>query len=814
MLGRPAWTIKWFLRGSVLLSAALAGGLLNVPLPLVTSAQGSSIRADALVLVNPASASYPDFQHYIQPYLDNFGIPYDEIDIATSPVGSGVGDYSLLIIGHRQIDPYNTYLDSTEEANISAAVSAGTGLVNFDDDLSGDGINPRYEFVDDIFHFGYGAVSTGSGVTFPSPQTHYVTERHGPTESIGTLTMSLAGITLPGGVTALAVTNTEPFVAVTTHGQGHAVQWGSYDWMSHSIKGPVYGLDDLVWRSIVWAARKPFVMQGLPPFVTMRVDDVSDPFEWIDTVNEFGIKPWTGLFLHEIDDTEAAELSSLVNAGLATASVHAFTYDDFFYFDPSTGADWPDNIMADYYLEATQWHITYSIPVAKIVVPHYYELGTNAFSGLSNWGVEFVATEIEPGQILPGSPWIMNGPYRLYEAGLAGPEWISGASRPLYYADFITVPNHPEFNGQFFNCLTEIRDDGGYEWYPSNDVSGTIGRGTRQTKRALDSMVLATLFTHGYYIHGGYGGGPYYDPISADNWRAILQGITSNLEPYDPIYVTLDDACQYVRAMYTSDVTDAVYDQASGQLTIDLEGYTDLQTMLYLFIEEDDQIQDLLVDVPSFSGSTQVVHQLGPPAPGTITIVKETDPSGGTDFSFAGSLGTFSLDDGESNEFRDLARGDYDVTEALPAGWGLDSVVCTGGDSDPVTGGVTIHLDAGEDIVCSFNNEELPPGHGSITVVKQTDPADGSGFSFAGDLGTFSLDDGGNKEFGDLAPGDYDVTEAVSEGWRLDSVVCTGGDSDPITGGVTIHLRAGEDVTCAFTNHSHLFYFPLVARSW
>ena len=69
---------------------------------------------------------------------------------------------------------------------------------------------------------------------------------------------------------------------MTTYGSGHAVQWGSYDWMSHDVLGPLFGLDDLVWRSIVWAARKPFVMQGLPPFVTMRMDDVIDPSWWID----------------------------------------------------------------------------------------------------------------------------------------------------------------------------------------------------------------------------------------------------------------------------------------------------------------------------------------------------------------------------------------------------------------------------------------------------------------------------------------------------------------------------------------------------
>jgi hypothetical protein len=40
------------------------------------------------------------------------------------------------------------------------------------------------------------------------------------------------------------------------------------------------------------------------------------------------------------------------------------------------------------------------------------------------------------------------------------------------------------------------------------------------------------------------------------------------------------------------------------------------------------------------------------------------------------------------------------VTEAVPTGWDLDNVVCTGGDSDLISNGVSVHLDPGETIVC------------------------------------------------------------------------------------------------------------------
>ena len=142
-----------------------------------------------------------------------------------------------------------------------------------------------------VFGFGYGGAVSGSGVTFPNGALHYIAERHAPGEAIATGQMSLAGVTLPGDVTAVAVTGAQPFVAVTTYGVGRAVQWGSYAWMSTSVHGPVFRLDDLVWRSLVWAARKPFVMQGMPPFLTMRVDDESGNFEWIHIANSSASNP-------------------------------------------------------------------------------------------------------------------------------------------------------------------------------------------------------------------------------------------------------------------------------------------------------------------------------------------------------------------------------------------------------------------------------------------------------------------------------------------------------------------------------------------
>ncbi|HWX18988.1 MAG TPA: immunoglobulin domain-containing protein [Candidatus Binatia bacterium] len=596
---------------------------------------------DLLVLINSRSGRYPDFQHYLQPYLDNFGCPYTVLDIATNSLGPEVSNHAVIIIGHSQLDTNLTCLGSAAQSNIATAVSNGVGLINFDNNLAGSGNQPRYQFVQQIFGFGYGTTTPVLNVTLPATepqgQMHFITALHGAGDVVTLRSnLSLPSLALPAGVTGVAMAGGQPFLAIGKHGQGHAVQWGSYDWMSTAVLGPVEGLDDLLWRSIVWAARKPFVMRGLPNLVTMRMDDVSGPFWWVRVANQIGFKPWMSVFLNSIDETEAADLRNLVTNGLATTSIHAFDCcNTFFYFDHGHGTACSDTVISNNFYQGTQWHLSHGIPISKVVGPHYSEIGANAFPWLKAWGVEFVPIEIVPGTVEYGSApaaWLVGGPYRLYETPQPGKvNW------PLWYADSLSVPGHPELDGQFLNCYSEVRDDAScHEWCPAhNDVAGSIGRGTRQVKRELDSMVMGTLYTHEWYLIP-IPQSSNQTPMTTNDWVAVLQGITNNLAACSPRYVTLDYANQYVRATRTSRISAAIYDAFSGQTTVTLSGKTDLETEFYLFEGQANNISNSLVSVPAFSG-TNITTTTGAPVPPLILIGPSSLTNG------AGSTARFSV---------------------------------------------------------------------------------------------------------------------------------------------------------------------------
>ncbi len=588
-------------------------------LTVISPSPQALLGAGAAVLVNSASARYLDFQHYLQPYLDNFGVPYDVLDIASNGVGTNLGHYALIIVGHGQLDTNGVALGSTGQAAISLAISNGTGLVSFDGALSAGGGGAGYQFVQSIFGFSYAAAVAATSVimpaTEPSSQMHYITARH-PAGDVITLrsNMSVPSLTMPPGVTAVALSGAQPLLAVAKYGQGRAAQWTSYDWMSASVLGPVDGLDDLVWRSLVWAARKPFVMRGLPNLLTMRIDDVSGPFWWVHIANEMGFKPWLGLFLSDIAETNTPDLQALVTSGNATASIHSLDSSyTFFYFDHITGAPWPDNVISNHFYTGTQWHSSHGIPVSKAVIAHYSEIGPNAFAGLQAWGVQFVGVIFQPGNYWSNNPpWLVAGPYRLYET----PRLATTVLYPDVYADFLSVPGHPEYDGQFFCCVTEIRDDASCgEWCPDNyDVAGSIARGTRQVKRAFDSQVHAALYSHEWYLQPIPESCVCPPTMSTNSWRAILQGITNNLSAYNPIFVTYDYAAQYVRATRTSRLLGADYDPASGRVTATLSGSADLNLQVSVFGGQDSAIGSTTATIPAFAGvTTNLVALLLPP---------------------------------------------------------------------------------------------------------------------------------------------------------------------------------------------------------
>jgi hypothetical protein len=210
----------------------------------------------------------------------------------------------------------------------------------------------------------------------------------------------------------------------------------------------------------------------------------------------------------------------------------------------------------------------------------------------------------------------------------------------------------------------------------------------------------------------------------------------------------------------------------------------------------------------------------------TLTLVKQAVDPNGTSFPFSvtgpGAPAEVVLTPPDTTVITvpDLTPEEggsqYSVTELVPAGWTATATTCTVGGAPTVPapdpgGPAVITLEPGQDAVCVFTNEPLPPPPpASLTVIKQTVPPgavpdDGSSFGFAitgrSAAAKFGLADGESFTLDPLVSGRYRITELVPDGWST-QIQCSDPDASEVIGSgqVEVVLEPGDAATCTFVN--------------
>src|SRR5262249_39730853 len=143
---------------------------------------------------------------------------------------------------------------------------------------------------------------------------------------------------------------------------------GTMDYLRGDRFGFVQGVDDLFWRSLAWAARKPFVLRGYPRLFATQMDDTRTG--WGSRVRDLYTPAFTGqasgdglggpwkvtgyLFTDNLPKgtAERAGVIADINAGLLEVSPHSFAdvSQGNMYWNNVTGAltdaQWQTNMSA------------------------------------------------------------------------------------------------------------------------------------------------------------------------------------------------------------------------------------------------------------------------------------------------------------------------------------------------------------------------------------------------------------------------------------------------------------------------------------
>jgi hypothetical protein len=597
---------------------------------------GQTVSTDVVVLLNSKSHHVKSGTQKLLPYLDHFGITYSTTDLADGlPANSG--DPAVVILSHPEIDGHDRTLAKKLEQYLGKHRERGTGIVSFDplipsSLLSHQGDEP--------------GMDTDVGELEFSRADHYITRYHQPGEVQDLFGFMALPVMTTEDAEVLLTGNDQPLLAISDKGTARVVQWTSMDWMYMSVLGPLGGLDDLLWKSIVWAARKPFAMQAIPPLVTMRVDDVvgsgrqqwgQSPLYWVKTVNQYGFKPWLSLFIYNLTPEAIEELKEIINGGWATASPHALGrpprpessqehfdayyedqmvrdhfipeyyhpraipymsdyYDEFIFYDHNNRKPWSDDTAAMALKAVDDWYEAVGpLPMSKYLIPHWGEMGSNTISHVArDWNIEFIAkSKVLDKAWGDDAPSIKQGPFKRFDEPVVGrPKKVQPRFRSSYSADFIELAGE-----QFFAFSSAISDITGYELEPDNDVEATASRGIRTLRRGLESKSLAVLFTHET---------DYIFRVKPENWDAIFQKISQGIASYSPVCLTTDDALRILRAHHTSAITQSRFNTATGKLEITLSGHADVPTNVWVYTESNGEVQEKRVDIPAFEETIKV----------------------------------------------------------------------------------------------------------------------------------------------------------------------------------------------------------------
>ncbi|MCK4400719.1 hypothetical protein KAW08_00265 [bacterium] len=541
--------------------------------------------------------------------LGHLGIPYKIRDIETDILSrKELLEHSCVILGQNCL---GKKLGQKGAEILRDAVGAGVGLVSFDGDL---GSYSKAFF--EIFRINIGRTPLLCSDIKTVNVEHYITGTRELDDDV-TLYKPLEVWPIESphcgsvGKSLLQTSNNWPVLIASTHGQGRAVLFtGSVKLWIRDILGHASGLDDVFWKSIVWAARKPFAIYAMPPFATALVDDCSgsyNHFRYVDTMNKYGWLPHVSIFLenidrviHQADYADSAKMKALYDAGLAEFSVHGFTYENLAVFNHRARKPLSDEQIVGNFKRIDAYFKKWGITPSRWQNYHFCEMGTNAFPYMKERGVEYLHMELNPDTAwldVPDNKPAFRPPKPYHHRGF----YMDYLEQDTDFFIFHSMLNPWGFDSPDFVQETDFLWNHTIFWdeSPCNNVEDAARIGIKQIRRGIDARFFGYILCHEQRVA----------VVSMKEWDKILGSIHDGLKKYDLIYRAPEYILDYARSHYDTRIADVSVNNESGKVHCKMQGKTRLTTALEVYINNENSVQCELCDIPQFTGTVNVKMQ-------------------------------------------------------------------------------------------------------------------------------------------------------------------------------------------------------------
>lgn len=332
--------------------------------------------------------------------LRQMGIPFVPVDLGEE---LGDGRFEELLARHPLfLFPQSGtcgLLSSSRLERLTCAVREGLGLVVYEEDAA---LLPK-DILSVLSVFPGSSVKGSCRTIGVERNDHYVTWLKEVGESYASDTPFAFSAVEGGGEGSGSLRNEagKSMLFVSEKGKGRAVLFPfSIELFTMARLGHACGLDDVFSRSILWAARKPFLAWGMPRRSGLLIDDCSgsyDFFGYLDLMNERGWSPTLSLFTDAVDevaheDTEKA--AKRLRRGWADGSLelhfHALRYNESFCFDHLGRRPLSEGELATRFERWDAYAKALGIAPCPWAHPHFGEISAAAIPYYAARGIEFI----------------------------------------------------------------------------------------------------------------------------------------------------------------------------------------------------------------------------------------------------------------------------------------------------------------------------------------------------------------------------------------------------------------------------------------
>jgi hypothetical protein len=548
-----------------------------------------------IIIVNSTDVpAYAAFHLGVLPALNHFGFPYRIADLAKMDFG-GLSESAGIVIGH---DNVGSALSPSLVSAIAEASKGGCGLVSLD-----GAILKSTPAVQELFGLSELRSGTFQNIV-ASDVEHYVTGMQIPGrlhEFHLPVTGSYCTRILPGFRSIAGDADGKTVVvAGSTEGSRKVAFLLSPELWLPQYFGHAMGIDDLLWRSIVWVARKPFPVLMMPPFAVCRIDDAigsHDDFGYIRTLNKHQWISNIGLFLDDIDEKGAAEIRECHRSGAGEFSAHSFheigdPLPDQLYIRHD-GVEYSLSELQGIFDRLDAFFAKVGIVPSRTANIHYDEIGINALPFLAARG-QFFTMDFIPF----GVTWAANSYSWLpYPYGHQSMNYCPMSPDPRFWnvmghcLSSYKTPDAWMSPGEFMFGHTPFAGES-----PATNIAGAVDTALLSVKVGVSSGFFGTLMCHEQRIQA----------VTSEEWERIISGIADGLSGWQIIYRGYDEIAQYAKDKARTAISKASFDRATGDLTAEFEGTCDSYLSCYVFHDDEDRCEYELRHITAFSGTTRL----------------------------------------------------------------------------------------------------------------------------------------------------------------------------------------------------------------